>query len=121
MNSEESIVIWEEDGKNIGNEALVKQMMFPVNALIKANGDDDLTDLFSNKLTEEECFNIMEMNAEIIKINFKRISIKDNFAVVEASVFDGTKEYGQMYFVVNENGQYRIFDCTLQTSFLRVN
>ena len=49
----------------------------------------------------------MVMNAEIIRIDFKRISMKENFAVVEASVFDGTKEYGQMYFLVDEEGNRR--------------
>lgn len=121
MNSKESMVIWKEGSIDVANEALVKQIVFPVNALINANPEDDLIDLFSSKLTEEECFGLMEMNVEVEAINFKCISIKENFAVVEASVFDGIKEYGQVYFLVNENGEYRIFDCTLQAAYLRVN
>lgn len=121
MNGKETRVIWEEGALNIGDEALVNQITYPVNGLIKADEEDDLSDFFSAKLTENECLNIMEMNVSIEKINFKRISISDNFAVVEASVFDGAKEYGQMYFVVCENGKYKIFDCTLQASSLRIN
>ena len=121
MNNKESTVIWEEGGINVANKALVEQIIYPVNGLINANEDNDLTDFFSAKLTEEECFGYMEMNVEIQTIHFKRISIKNNFAVVETSVFDGTKEYGQMYFLVHEQGAYRIFDCTLQAAFLRVN
>jgi hypothetical protein len=121
MNDIGSTIIWEEGSIDGGNGALVEQITNPVNGLIKAHEEDDLTDFFSTKLSDDECFNIMEMNVDLIKIDFKRISIKDNFAVVEASVFDGTKEYGQMYFLVNENEQYKIFDCTLQSSFLRIN
>jgi hypothetical protein len=116
-----AIVLWEEGNVNIGNEALVEQIMFPVNGLVNAGGEDDLTNFFSSKLTESECLDIMEMNVDVEAVHFKRISMKDNFAVVEASVFDGVKEYGQMYFLANENGEYRIFDCTLQAAYLRVN
>ena len=121
MNNKESTVIWEEGGINIGNEALVEQIMFPVNGLINANEEDDLIGFFSSKLTDDECFDIMEMNADVETINFKRISTKENFAAIEASVFNGTQEYGQMYFLVQEQGGYRIFDCTLQIAELRIN
>ena len=68
-------VIWEGSNINTINEALAKEIMCPINTLINAGSEDDITDLFSVKLTEEECLNIMEMNVNVERIDFKRISI----------------------------------------------
>lgn len=121
MNNKESTIIWEEGNLNVSNEALVEQITYPVNGLINADLEDDLADFFSDKLSDEECLNIMQMNVDVETIHFKRISMRDNFAVVESSVFDGLKEYGQWYFLADEEGLYKIFDCTLQVVELRLN
>jgi hypothetical protein len=124
MNDKESKIIWEEQSDGsiyVFSEELVDQVMYPINELIHAGEEDDLTDLFSSKLTEDECFNIMEMNFPIKTIQYRRIIVKDNFAVVESTVFNGLNEYGQWYFLSDENGEYRIFDCTLRDVQLRVN
>jgi hypothetical protein len=108
-------LLWQEldDGYVLDNEETLDHILAPIYTLIEKDHNLNLT--FSLDISKRKRKLLLELTSSVISIKIHRVSLRDNFALVQSTVIvEGGGEQDLWYMLRFEQMHYRIFECILK-------